>query len=302
MRRSRQVILARRAVGTIVVAATVSVAAACAPAATDQHPNALYTEGKDIARWTLPLDPYLLSDLQLTKAAYAAALTVDDCLADKGIDDPVPYVDIDAAYGSDVTVRKWFDLKIAQTHGYHEPSQQRPASLEAWDDFQRQASTPSEDEAFLACRDAPATVSPGYSNTLMNFTSGLAAAAYSGASKDPAVLESAAAWNACMADVGIEDLPLTPIEMPSESVRQRLGLGASIDGPITEPTGEEIDLATTDAECRDSSGFTKAFYDALWTRESSMLEDNEAALVDAGAEIESITSEIDDIIAESRAR
>ena len=33
-----------------------------------------------------------------------------------------------------------------------------------------------------------------------------------------------------------------------------------------------------------------------------MLEDNEAALVDAGAEIESITSEIDDIIAESRAR
>lgn len=301
MRRPRQLTLACRAVGVIAAAATVSVAAACGPASSDQHTSAVDGEGKDIVRWALPLDPYLLSDVQLTKAAYAAALTVDDCLAAKGIDDPVPYVDIDAAYGSDATVRKWFDLKIAQTYGYHEPSQQRPAGLQAWDEFQRQASTPSEDEVFLACRDDPATVSPGYSNNLMNFTSGLATAAYSGASKDPAVLESAAAWNDCMADVGIEDLPSTPIEMPSESVRQRLGLGASIDSPITEPTAEEIDLATTDAECRDSSGFTEAFYDALWARESSMLEDNEAALIDAGAEIESITSEIDEIIAESRA-
>lgn len=302
MRRPRQVKFARRAVGIIVVAVTVIVAAACAPGNTEQPTDALGIEGKDVAEWTLPLDPYLLSDVQLTKAAYAEAIAIDDCLADKGIDHPVPYVDIDAAYGHNATVRKWFDLKIAQTYGYHEPSKRHPAALRAWEDFQHQPSTPSEDEVFLACRDNPATDSPGYSNTLMNFTSGLAAAAYSGASKDPAVLESAAAWNDCMADVGIEDLPSTPIEMPSESVRQRLGLSASIDGPITEPTAEEIDLATTDAECRDSSGFTEAFYDALWDRERSMLEDNEAALVDAGAEIERITSEIDHIIAESRAR
>lgn len=301
MRRPRQVIFARRAAGIIVAAATISVAAACAPGSTDQRTDALDTQNKDIAQWALPLDPYLLSDLQLTKAAYAEAIVINDCLADKGIDDPVPYVDIDAAYGTNVTVRKWFDLKVAQTNGYHEPSQQRPAGLKAWDDFQHQASTPSEDEAFLACRDDPATDSPGYSNTLMNFTSGLAAAAHSGASKDPAVLESAAAWYDCMAEVGIEDLSTTPIDMPTESVRQRLGLSGSIDGPIAEPTAEEIDLATTDAECRDSSGFTTAFYDALWIRESSMLEDNEAALVDAGAEIENITSEIDEIIAESRA-
>lgn len=301
MRRPRQVIFARRAVGSIVAAATVAVAAACAPGSADKLTEALDTQGKDIARWALPLDPYLLSDLQLTKAAYAEAIVINDCLADKGIHDPVPYVDIDAAYGSNVTVRKWFDLKIAQTYGYHDPSQQRPAGLKAWDDFQHQASTPSEDEAFLACRDDPATDSPGYSNTLMNFTSGLAAAAYSGASKDPAVLESAAAWYDCMADVGIEDLSPTPIEMPTESVRQRLGLGGSIDGPITEPTAEEIDLATADAKCRDSSRFTESFYDALWTRESSMLEDNEAALVDAGAEIEKIATKIDEIIAESRA-
>ena len=32
-----------------------------------------------------------------------------------------------------------------------------------------------------------------------------------------------------------------------------------------------------------------------------MLEDNEAALVDAGAEIEKMTTKIDEIIAESRA-
>ncbi len=156
MRRPKQVIFARRAVGMIIVAATVSVAAACAPGNTEQPTDALDTQGKDIARWTLPLDPYLLSDVQLTKAAYAEAIAINECLADSGIDHPVPYVDIDAAYGSVVTVRKWFDLTIAQTYGYHDPSQQRPAGLKAWEDFQHQASTPSEDEAFLACRDDPA--------------------------------------------------------------------------------------------------------------------------------------------------
>jgi hypothetical protein len=291
----------RRAVGIIVAAATISVAAACAPGSTAQPPNALDTQSKDVAQWTLPLDPYLLSDAQLTKAAYAEAIMIHECLADIGIDRPVPYVDIDAAYGSNVAVRSWFDLTIAQKHGYHDPSQERPAGLKAWDDFQLQAWTSAEDAAFLKCRDDPAADPPEYSNTLMNFTSGLAAAAFSGAGKDPDVLDAAARWHECMAGVGIEDLPRTPIEMPSDSLRQRFEVGASIDGPVTGPTAEEIDMATADADCRDSSGFTEAFYDALWTRETSLLLDNESALTDAGAEIDEITARIDEVIAESRA-
>ena len=54
MRRPRQVIFARRAVGSIVAAATVAVAAACAPGSADQLTEALDTQGKDIARWALP--------------------------------------------------------------------------------------------------------------------------------------------------------------------------------------------------------------------------------------------------------
>lgn len=254
---------------------------------------------KDIDSWTLPLDPFLLSDEQMKKADYASAIKTTECTAQQGIDRPVPYVDFDAAYGKKSAVRTWFDKKIAQKRGYHAASDLPNPELKPWEEYIRAPGNQKTDKIEQACSKELGEENklPRYSSRVMNFTSRLAGAAYSGASSDPDVTAAVSEWEKCMAPKGIADLPDNPLNMPSPSLVKKFNLQPGKDVARAAPTAQEIDMATFDAECRESSGYHQEFYDELWTREVSLRKDNEAALAEIKDQIDKTDQKISDVIA-----
>lgn len=67
------------------------------------------------------------------------------------------------------------------------------------------------------------------------------------------VKKVAAAWKTCMGPVGVVDLPANPHDMPSPSVAGTANVGAKAG----VPSAREKEVALKDAECRESTGFTK---------------------------------------------
>lgn len=254
---------------------------------------------KDIDSWTLPLDPFLLSEEQMKKADYASAIKTTECAAKQGVGRPVPYIDFDGVYGNDAAVRTWFDKKIAQKRGYHTASELPRPGLKAWDEYAPTGDTQESQKAYENCSKKLGEENglPRYSNRVMNFTSDLAAAAYSGASSDPDVTAAVTGWKKCMAPKGIADLPDNPLNMPSPSLIKKFNLQPGKDAARTAPTAPEIDMATFDAECRESSGYHQKFYEALWAREASLRKDNASALAEIKDQIDKTDQKISDVIA-----
>jgi hypothetical protein len=99
-----------------------------------------------------------------------------------------------------------------------------------------------------------------------------------------------------MADVGIPDLPETPREMPSMWLIERLDLGGDPHGTASV---EEIRFASADAECRESSGYVDAFYQALWNKEAQLVRDNADALLRIEAMVTEHREKVAQIISEN---
>ncbi|MBN6191420.1 hypothetical protein JQN58_31605 [Aneurinibacillus sp. BA2021] len=284
----------------LVAAATLAAATGCVsdtPAA-EQTPTG--SVEKNISAWTLPLDPYVLTDKMLKKAAYAGALVIAECLEEKGTPLPVPYVDFDSAYEGRETTRSALTEEVASTYGYHLPQEALPLEVLPWEAYR----TADLDAATAAVSDECSAELqgriPGYSSDMMNFSSMFVGSAFEGTLADPAVREAADRWNECMVPLGVEDLPALPIDMPSDSVRQRFTTSPlSGDDPSTgDITREEVRLALEDVDCRESSGFQQAFYDALWEREAASYEQNAEAFESLRAKVATVSAEIDATIAE----
>jgi hypothetical protein len=109
----------------------------------------------------------------------------------------------------------------------------------------------------------------------LQMASGLGMDADDAALESPVVKAAMSRWRDCMAPMGISDLPQIPFYMPSQSVTDRFGLEHEL-APIWNrgipASAEEIDLAVFDAECQTSSGFEKAWYDANWNAQLSLIE------------------------------
>lgn len=247
----------------------------------------------------LPLDDFLISDKQLKRKSYASALVVRGCLEPKGIESRVPYVDFDAAYADYADVRSTLTRRQAARLGYHRPTENPPAGIEAWERFRTQPRSERELAATTQCFEVDEDEIPSYPNDVLNFTSSFATAAFQGSVKSSEVESAAEAWSVCMAPHGIEDLPGDPQAMPSESIRQKYDTSGGRDGETLGPiTQAEIDLALADVDCRESSGYQQALYDAIWEREARLLEENQAAFEEQRAAIEKTDAEIDRIIAQ----
>lgn len=288
--------------GALAVAAVLCAAAtACAPSDASTHSASL--PEKDIETWALPLDPFLLSDKQMKETNYASALLVESCLVDRGVNRPVPYVDFDAAYeGADV-VRSQLTRHHASSLGYHSPKDRVPEGVDAWETYRTEPWSDLENQTYNDCYEALGDDAPQYGNKVLNFTSGFASAAYAGAVADPEVAAAAAEWRECMEPQGIEDLPDDPSGMPTESMRQEY-FPAAADGRDGDPaamnviTPDEIRAALADLDCRESSGYQQTFYDALWDREASTLQDNAEALEQVRAQIEAVDEQIDEVVSQ----
>ncbi|MGB3376652.1 MAG: hypothetical protein WBA87_16120 [Microbacterium sp.] len=119
------------------------------------------------------------------------------------------------------------------------------------------------------------------------FVFGLSMQARDDATQAPPVLEAAARWSQCMVTSGASDVPASPEQMPTLKMAEKFGLGAdpaksSSDVVISE---EEIDLATLQADCENTSGYRSALYTAQWDLEQQKLTNDAERLHGIGTDV-----------------
>jgi hypothetical protein len=92
---------------------------------------------------------------------------------------------------------------------------------------------------------------------------------------------------------GISDLPHTPEEMPSASVEKEYGIAENLEGPAT---AGEIHIAEADALCRESSGYSTAFYDIRWDESLKLYRENRDRLERARQQIAQHDKAVQEVI------
>lgn len=246
--------------------------------------------------WVLPVDQYVPSVAQSRKETYAAALLIQGCLAERGMNVPVPRPNLDD--GGDRGVRDLFTPEVAERYGYRSPSW--VDSMDMTDPWIAFLNRPLSDEYIAAEDECYAHVEvPAFDSEMLNYALSFSNAAFVGAMRDEEVLETAAEWNQCMSGVGIEDLPDGPDGMPTESMRNRLGLDQTPDagqGVVISP--DEREIAVADATCRETTGYADVLYQANWDRQVRLLAENSTALKDIGEKIDKVDAELTQVIAE----
>lgn len=294
----------RWSVAGMVAVAAMAATAGCA-ALQEQDPargasDALSLPEENIARWVLPFDEFLVSDQMMAKESYARTLALVACATERGADvEPVPYVDFDSAYADGARTRYTLTRAQAAQIGYHHPVETPPAALAPWTEYRRLAVPETEQTVLEACGEELEPDLPGYDVDSVNFTSDFVVVAYQGATSSEAVESAADEWRECMAPQGIEDLPDDPQAMPSESIQQKYQTSGGRDGETLGPiTPAEVALALADVECREASGYQRELYDAIWTREARLLEENQTVFEEQRAAIEAADAEIDRVIAQ----
>ncbi|WP_336248723.1 hypothetical protein [Stomatohabitans albus] len=86
-----------------------------------------------------------------------------------------------------------------------------------------------------------------------------------GDAQPPLLVETQKVWKECMKPLGIPDLPDNPLEMPSNSLIMKwFGEREPDFSQRSTPSPEELTVATHDAQCRQTSGFYRTYYDVQW--------------------------------------
>lgn len=104
---------------------------------------------------------------------------------------------------------------------------------------------------------------------------GLRAEGITASESAPAVRAAETRWRKCMTPVGIGDLPAHPWEMPSPSLRTEQQPEVDWLPPIgyeRNASAEEKRIAVADAQCRESSGWAEASYDAEWNSQMASIK------------------------------
>lgn len=250
---------------------------------------------RDQAAWTMPLDGW--AQPAGGKQDYAENLVVQSCLRHAGIDFPVPWATsagLEAASDADETPERgnpspalsWtrpLDADLARTRGYHGPSTaganedgirewgQDPERNAAFADASQTAVSRCFQEGY---RTLGLDDEDGTAQTASMTAKRLTYVAATAARQDDAVVAAAARWRSCMAPSGVRDLPASPAEMPSESVRRQFGT----DIGSTPVQDAEVAVAERDVACQASSGYRRALYDAEWHRLLHVTATDAAAL------------------------
>ncbi|MDO4259816.1 MAG: hypothetical protein Q4C87_09900 [Actinomycetaceae bacterium] len=249
-----------------------------------QPPQATETIGhikKDIATNALPTDPYVAPRLMVLHFQVRLKL-IDKCLIAQGVQRDPGGFDADAPFAetSPTGISRIFNPAIAQKYGYRDapdPTLGPPLTGTKESEPDPKLLAQCTEEATKTLRgdstgrdlsqfdiDAPANLSGNEA----------ARAAINQASVDtsaPPLREAAQRWKECMAPLGIVDLPDEPFSLIMGTLPQSL-----VDrwqwNSIGDPTDEEIRYAVHDAKCRDSSGWSQAFYDAEWDLHAHIVE------------------------------
>lgn len=254
----------------------VCVAGACGGSGGDEPQVALGLD-KNRARWALPLDEF--HGLNYAISDYAESLLIEECMLEAGFAYPVgepkrmdspPEPTLNDAY------RRLFDEELAAEYGYGGPPVE-PVIASLTPEERAAIESDEGQAAFDRCVNEARDELPLPPER--DLVESLASAAYSSAMASEEVVDAAKEWRECMAATGISDLPATPEEMPTESLRAAWGKPpGGEDQAYQPPTPAEIEVAVEDARCQERSGFAQAFYEAEWEAQEKMLADNEDAL------------------------
>lgn len=250
---------------------------------------------QDVARWVLPLDRFM--DTSDIATNYAETLLMGPCMREAGFAWDVPWQDTEAAdreTSSSAGIRI-FNVAVAERYGYRS-APVTDAGAAAWTAWAYREIGEAEVAAISACTDEVRATELPLLPGSTQFGNALAFEAYDAAEQDGGVQSAARSWRTCMADVGIPDLPETPREMPSMWLIERLDLGGDPHGTASV---EEIRFASADAECRESSGYVDAFYQALWNKEAQLVRDNADALLRIEAMVTEHREKVAQIISEN---
>ncbi|MDQ3951736.1 MAG: hypothetical protein M3279_02050 [Actinomycetota bacterium] len=233
---------------------------------------------KNRERWVLPLDEF--HGLNYSISDYAEALLIEECMERDGFAYPTgeaKRMDSPPSPTENDVYRSLFDVEIAQQFGYGGPPvEPRTASLTPQE--LAALESPAGQDAFDRCveearKELPLPPDRGLVESLTS-------ASYNAAIEKPEVRKAAEKWRDCMASAGISDLPATPEEMPTDSLRTLWGESVQGEDPTYRPPSpNEIDVAVQDANCQESSGFAQALYDTEWEIQVEMLADNEDGLM-----------------------
>lgn len=259
---------------------------------------------KDEETWALPFDP-LLNHLVGRLQAYARGLLAQTCMSEAGFNDyeilTTPSAPYPATQPHDNGTL--FNVAIAQAYGYrmapdpgYKPSWEKIDLGEGsyWDSkpaaFREQLDR-CNDEIRPRLFGEPGTqaVDPGI-NEEDSFLSRLNR--FTVDTSSPELQAAASQWRDCMAPQGIADLPEEPwtptirSEMPP-SLQTRFDYH-----PTGDPSADEIAVATADAQCRESSGWTHLLYEATWDQQAAFITahqtDVDTYLAQKEAEVEKL--------------
>ena len=264
----------RRSVAIVICLAAAAVAGCSNGAAAPGQVDVLVEQ--DIVSWALPSDAYAPPNVRLE--SYAVDLKARDCVEDLGVTYRVPRFDPAGPLPatSNGASRRLFNEDIASKFGYREDLDPRVdwEGRRLADEDQSLLGDHAVYEQWIGCQDTAITELGGDpKSTLRQYGFPVDAA-----DSDPAVVEAAGLWRECMAPLGIVDLPpdATP-EMGVAVTHLFADWGLNADVPpweIGDPSAAEIAVATHDAQCRTSSGWTEARYQAEWNAELDYLTKN----------------------------
>lgn len=237
----------------------------------DESAGAPVPFDKNRQQWALPLDQFGQVDAEATQ--YAQNLLVARCMEKHGFAWPIPPY----KPGEPPTAtwnragRRLFNVPIAQRYGYRLAPQRDPAAIALAIELNSRQLEPTEEAAKNDCVEEMNIELPMPGD----FVSSLRAAAYDAAMASEEIAVATEKWRTCLEPLGISDLPETPMDMPSPSIGKQFGVGRELSGP---PASEEVRIATEDARCRDSSGFSAGLYDQEVERHLDAIAEHEDAL------------------------
>ena len=218
---------------------------------------------KDIRKWSLPTDPYYFGDDQRMRTNVTKLLTAK-CFSEHGKHLPV------TLYPTGPEPRQFttpsgdtiFNAKTAKKFGYHPAEENYPGAS-------HEMGSPALDAPYRRTLNGAPQKLRDDCNTFVDrelskrgiATMNSQVYVYGDDSPSKEMAAAAEKWRKCMAPKGIPDLPKTPTE-PAPSLMKKFGMDG--DSAPANPRGEEIAMATFDAQCRASSGWDEAEYSSAW--------------------------------------
>lgn len=231
---------------------------------------------KNLGTWAMPLDAYSKTESQTQAESYADRVDAFRCMTDAGFEYPIswepttiPPSRTSTAYGS-----KLFSLAIAKEFGYHsEPSDyELSQTLRKNEERANQlVQDPAWESQFDKCVAKFRTGPLARAQDPQNYN-GLWIDVSQSVRKSDEMRGLASKWRECMGKVGIPDLPDTPDDMPTESMkREFVAESAVVDSGASQ---RELDVAVADATCQKSTGYVRTLYDRMWDGQVKVLREH----------------------------